>query len=311
MSIKEWLRRQAMAITLAVTNVQKNALNQEANELTAGSNLEQKKESSDLLQALLRGEVNQEVKDLRWRTYKVMKAAEKKNARLIPKMIYGENGEREFAYDEEGSIIFESATVNPRNKERALEKVVVDLTDNYPVKMVVKNEPVTNPLDSKADENMVVGYSSKNLNDTPIKIIRDFVPKFEIENYAKKMVVRTISDTEVLLEFYISKYIDPYNASSKMLVAEMNKILTNGPDKVNSLEIKEVGFISDNTIGSDDFMGYAYDIIGFDKIVDFDGYYVLKFKATVTLDGEDLMEKYREAELDRKYNEKEQRKMTI
>jgi hypothetical protein len=313
MKIKDWFKKQATAFTLAMTSVEKNALSQEGTELTHSSSVEKKKQASSLADALIKGEITQEVKELRWRTYKVIKASESNSVKMIPKMIVLEDGTREFLLDEYGSIIFEEIKVNTNNRERIMSGVILDMTDSYPLKLVINNDAITNGIISTNDETALSfkSYLSNSFNERPIKVSRDFIPKFEIENFTRKLIVRTISETEVLLEFYVSKYIDEHNMTNKLFINEINKVINNGPDKINFLEIKEVGFITYNSIGSDDFHAYSFDITSFDKIIEFDGSYVIKFKGVTTLDGLYIMEKYLEEGLEKKYSNKEKKKITI
>ena len=55
-------------------------------------------------------------------------------------------------------------------------------------------------------------------------------------------------------------------------------------------------------------MEYHYKVNGFDKLVEFDGNYIIKFKSEVILNGEYLLEKYRMKDLDAKYKNKERKK---
>lgn len=314
MSIVNWIKNKMVAIAIATSGVEKNALNQSGKKLEENVESERKMQSNDLLQALKNGEVNQEVRNLRWRTYKVMNEAQKVKANLHYKYKTNEDGTREIELDEDGNMIFDY-TIEKKDKVNDLAHVKVDTSDNYPVEMVVYNDAITKSILSVI-ENMTEGPSSEsyyagNMNDKPIHVIRDFMPKFEIENYTKKLVVRTINETEKLLEFYISKYEDPDNFSTKMLITELKKLMANGPEKINSIEIKEVGFVTHKTVGKSDFLAYGYQITSFDKIVEFDGNYVLKFKTNLLVDGASLFDKFREEELDKLYENKEKKNVTI
>jgi hypothetical protein len=48
-------------------------------------------------------------------------------------------------------------------------------------------------------------------------------------------------------------------------------------------------FVSNKDLGTRDFLAYEYDVDGFDKIVSFDGNYVIKFKATIVVNGSDIL----------------------
>jgi hypothetical protein len=81
----------------------------------------------------------------------------------------------------------------------------------------------------------------------------------------------------------------------------------NNPMLSNMLEIKDVSFTTYKTIGCDDFLYYEYEIVSLDKIVEFNEFYVVKFKANVVIEGENILEKYREEQLDEKYKNKEKK----
>ena len=70
------------------------------------------------------------------------------------------------------------------------------------------------------------------------------------------------------------------------------------------LNIKGVEFVTYKSLGVSDFLEFKYEIESFDKIIEFNGFYVIKFIANVVIDGEDITEIHRVEELDKKYNEK-------
>lgn len=150
-------------------------------------------------------------------------------------------------------------------------------------------------------------FFSTNKSEKPITIGRMFIPKFEIEKYAKKLTIRKINEKERLLEFYLSIYPDIEDRKTSFLISDIKKAISN-PISATFLEIKEVGFISHKTLGVDDFLIYHYDVISLDKIVEFNGHYVIKYRANVTINGKDVFEEHRIEELDKKYENKEKKK---
>ena len=70
------------------------------------------------------------------------------------------------------------------------------------------------------------------------------------------------------------------------------------------LEIKSVEFVTYKSLGVSDFLEFQYEIESFDKIIEFNGSYVIKFIAKVIVNGEDIMEEHRVEELDKKYADK-------
>jgi hypothetical protein len=127
--------------------------------------------------------------------------------------------------------------------------------------------------------------------EKPITVGRDFVSRFRIEEYTNKLYVRIIDKETRLLEFYVSKY-ETEDKRSKFFLNTVKKFIAR-PLNVDLIGIDTVEFISHNTIGSKDYREYKYKVTGFDKIVEHEGYHIFKFKATVTVDGLDILEEYK------------------
>lgn len=299
---------------LATSSVEKNALSQDGGkEITNTSQIQRHKQGT-LSDALIRGELTQEVKDLRWRMYKVADESENYNTKVI-------------GYDEDGFPITETTKIN---RAAGLSKIKVDNHDDYKLELVVNNDEVTlgkfldeivelnvsdivRTVDSNGNQTATIGnikgevLNSSNKPERIIRCSREFRAKFEIEGYSKKMNVRTISETEKLLEFYISKYPNENDRKTNLFLSEIKKAIRN-PRICDFIEITGVSFVSYNTTGIKDMLEFEYKISKFDKIIEFDGYYVVKFKADVIKNGNSLIEKFREVELDEKYKNKERKK---
>lgn len=329
--IKKWLQNQAVGLIAATSSVEKSILYRKEDNLELVTNQEVKHKQGTLADSLMQGIVTQEVISLRWRMYKVLQASAKLSAKIT-------------GYDEHGNPIIETSTNNTSKK--SLNKVKLDDYDNFPLELVVDNSPIVlsalegvkdvnandESIDSEithitSDENndnveeiikeseslsvRTVGeITSEELNssikqENPIKVIRKAISKFNIEQYTTKLNIRTINDEEKLLEFYISKY--PDGRKSIGLIREIKKAMLN-PRTSDLLEIDQIGFISDKTLGVNDFHEFQYKITSFDKIVEYDGFYIIKFKANVLVDGVNVLEIYRDDELDEKYRLKQQKK---
>jgi len=316
--ITNWFKRQMAALALATASVERDTLNQTSKELEGIIGHEQKYNQGTLADALDRGEITQEVKELRWRMFKVLEASDKM---LISSL----------SVDEEGYHTLDVKKVDPVAMQVRLRKVKIDDFDDYPLEMVIDNKEVTlGGMDVINDEMKIYDLEERKANikevsgvttttlgvidsesyhssirgEKPIKVIRDLRPKFEIEKYTKKLNVRKINDSEKLLEFYVSIYPDEYDRTSRMFLSELKRVIKN-PRVSDMIEISGVGFTTYKSIGVKDFHQYQYKITGFDKIVEFNGHYVIKFKADVIVNGEYLLEKYRLKELDEKYSKKE------
>lgn len=310
--LKNWFRRKMALLSLAMSNVEKNALGQQGETLNTDISKFQRHTQGQLADSLKQGEITQEVIDLRWRTYKILRETEGVTAEIV-------------GYDEHGMPIVKTKKVN---RKLGLKKVKLDPSDEYKLEMVVDNSEIViggnqameNEHISLLDEVLKsenengdliathgviksVEYFATNKSERPIMVIRNILPNFYLENFTLKMNVRTINKTDKLLEFYVSKYPDEYNRTSRLFISEVKKIMNDG---INStmLDFNKINFITYKTLGSDDFLEYEYDDISFNKIVEFNGYYVIKFIGKVKTDGNDILETHRVAELDKKYEQK-------
>lgn len=313
--ISKWLSKQIGALMLATAKVEQNALSQEGQSLGNEASKFQRHSQGTLADDLVNGVITQEVKDLRWRMYKVLEAAAQVSARVVGDL---------------DSDDYEIETYISEGTDVILSKVKLDSTDDYKLEMVVDGEAIrkgreealnTDAVDTNLAEEEFIdedGNTRKTLGvisnednehhdiEYPIKIDREDTPKFYIEKYTKKLNVKIIDETHRLVEFYISKYPSEYDRKTYLLVSELKRAMVN-PRSTNILYIDNIGFVSYKTIGVNDFRVFEYKVIEFDKIVDFDGYFVIKFKCEVTTNGEYLLEKYRETDLDNKYEKKERK----
>lgn len=313
--ISTWLSRQIGSLMLATAKVEQNALSQEGQSLGTEASKFQRHSQGTLADDLVNGVITQEVKDLRWRMYKVLEASAKVSAKVVGDLDSGE---------------YEIETYISEGTDVILNKVKLDSSDDYKLEMVVDGEAITKGreealnadaidttlatesiIDEDGNERKTLGVISNEDNEHhdieyPIKVDREDTPKFYIEKYTKKLNVRVIDETHRLVEFYISKYPSEYNRNTYLLVSELKRAMVN-PRSTNILYIDNIGFVTYKTIGVNDFRVFEYKVVEFDKIVEFDGYFVIKFKCEVTTNGEYLLEKYREADLDNKYEKKERK----
>lgn len=308
-SIKQWFAKQIGRVILSTANVEKNAFGQSGESLESDVSKVQRHTQGMLADSLVNGEVTQEVLNLKWRTYKILKATEG-----VKSTISG--------YDEDGMPIVKTTK---RNLKLGLKKVKVDEYDDYKLEMVLDNTEIalntTDMLGNKHmslfdsvmenydDDGNIVSSSHATIGaaelmatekgERPLNILREETPNFLIENYTKKLNVRKINKEERLLEFYVSIYPDEYNKNSDMFLRGVKKVIDGNKQKF--LDFEGVEFITYKTIGVEDFLMFKYKDIVFDKIVEFNGFYVIKFKAMVDINGKDILEDHKVAELELKY----------
>lgn len=308
-----WFKRRLATLSLAMANVEKNALTQTGEGLASDVTQTRRMTQGQLADSLKHGEVTQEVLNLKWRTYKILKATEGVTAEII-------------GYDDNNMPI---TRVVKKDNKKVLKKVKLDEVDKYELEMVLDNTEIAYGGNEAMDNEHVsiydiakINYDDKgevisashgeidalefyatNKTERPIKILRDNVPNFFLENFTKKLNVRKIDKDHRMLEFYVSKYPDEYNRTSRLFISNIKKAIEN-PTQNTMLNIKGVEFVTYKSLGVSDFLEFKYEIDSFDKIIEFNGFYVIKFIATVKTDGRDITEEHRVEELDKKYNEK-------
>lgn len=278
---------------LSMANVEKSSLTQTGLEFYNGVDQSQSQHQGKLMNSMIKGEVTAEVENLRWRMYKVLNETDKMTTKII-------------GYDSKGNPILERS-VKDRCKD--LENYVIDKLDDYPLKMVVLNNVIPDEsfvtLNNFNNSDDSISYIEKQVDKQtrPIEVSRKISTRFPIENYTKKLVVRTIEEDKFLLEFYVSKYVDEDNRTSRLFLSALEKTIKK-PYLSDMLELDTVEYITDKTIGVDNFLKFKYNNIVFDKIIEFDGNYVIKFFASTEINGTSLTTKFVVDELDELYRTK-------
>jgi len=331
--MSNWIKKQITNIAIAMSNVEKNAFGQEGIEISADTAKHQRLNQNSVMDALLRGEITEEVEKLRWRMYKTSASIKNYASKVV-------------GYDEDGYPIVQTSYFGDEEK---LAKIKTEPSDDYELIMVVDNtrisagtlealnqdieiydkaeestteniidEDILKEDDSVNEESNIsldidkvktIGEIKNNNVDLilPIVVNREHRPKFRLENYTKKLHIRRIKDNEFLLEFFLSKYPEQFDKNHHFFISDIKKILDN-PTRYNStVDIKDVSFITNNTVGVPDFLEFEYSVNKFDKVVEFNEFYVVKFISKVTIEARSIIEQYKNEELEQKYNNKEKR----
>lgn len=331
--MSNWIKKQITNIAIAIGNTEKNTLGQENIEGGFETAKHQRLNQNSVMDALLRGEITEEVEKLRWRIYKTSSSIKNYGSKVI-------------GYDDDGYPIMETFYMGDEDK---LKKIKTEPSDEYELIMVVDNTNVSagvnsalnldineyeEPIDSETSN--VVNQDIVNVSDEvnnqsnisldsdkfktigevkdnkvelnlPISISRNHRPKFDLEKYTKKLHIKKINHKEFLLEFFISKYPTQFDKKSDFFLSDIKKIILN-PSRYNStVDINTVSFVTDNTVGVPDFLEFEYAVKKFDKIVEFNEFYVVKFTSEVTIEAKSIIDKFKNDELEEKYKNKEKR----
>lgn len=259
-----------------------------------GSNLggiEEHNETHSVYSDLLKGEVTQEVKELRHSMY------------------YVERKSNEYAYGGNGRAIKRNDVFNFNGD--------IDKSDGYKIEIVQENKNITASLNdcginkngddiSFSDDILKSPENVKEKNNI-IKIKRDFIPSFKLEDYATQIVVKKIDDESVLLDVYVYEYPKQFDINSRMFVKAIEKIYM-GDKRSDIIEFDNIGFITLHAYGEDDFKQFEYDSVRFIDIIKYNGAYVLKFTAKVKVNGFDLIAEFYDETMAKKYENHEAKK---
>lgn len=288
----KWLKNRMLDIAIATARVEKSALNNSGVSMTddVGHTINHKQ--GTLSDALIRGELTQEVKNLRWRMYKTLMAMEDVNQVIVgyEKMVDPETGE---TYD--SPIMGEG--VDGKVK---LRKVPIDTYDDYPIHMIIENTETNNGIAERLKQN----GSEVLKTHRKVEVECYEMSRFPIHEFLKKINVRLVDEGKYLVEMCFSKYHDGYSPTHALFIKEMERAFAR--KKIDNLfELKQIGFITHNDMGVKSYKGFLYNVDNFDKFVEFNGMYVVKYMVTAEHDGLDVFEQYRVEELDAKYEAKE------
>ena len=227
-----------------------------------GTVFEQQNEQNSVYKDLLKGEVTQEVKELRHEMY------------------FSERKSHKYKYIGNGIVSKKNEIFDYPGK--------IDKTDGFPLQILQPNIEDTGTLSENLSE---VDYRIKSKKEFTIDIERDFIPRFRLEEFTNKLVVKRINENAVMLDFYTPIYKSQFNTIHKLFLKELENIYM-GDVRSDVIDFKQVEFISFRAFGTDDLKKYTYNNIEFDNILIFDGHYVIKFTADIVNDGEDLINEF-------------------
>jgi len=296
-----------LALMLALANVERNALKQRGGSLSDDIGQEQQVNQNQFILDLMQGRVTQEVKNLRWRMFKILDYLQGKDVTI--------------STDKDGNVKYEAKDKVYKQK---LKKVKIDDNDPYELELVIDNTSsetmgYTDMLDGnilkEVDETKhslgviesnplgsidLSEYTTYVKKEGKILIKRTYPPKFKLERYLKKLNVRDINGETKLLEFYVNKYPDEYDRTHKMFIIDVKKTIEN-PRISTLINIDSISFVTYKDTGISDNRYFEFAIESYDKIIEFDGSYVIKFIAKPIVWAESIIEQFREKELDSKY----------
>ena len=247
-----------------------------------GTGEERKVENDNVYAALVRGEITQEVKDLRYETYQAVKKADEYK--------YVGNG---VAVKKDKNQIFNKAKTKVFNKE--------DLS----VYMIQINDLIK----ASVSETLSAAQNGKEPEEKHrININRKWFPRFKLENYATQIVVRTKEEGGYIIDFYVPDAPRDFNPKDIYFDKEMQALYNQKARMSDIIDFDNINFISEKAFPIEDMLEFSFINMKYREINKFNGSYVLSFDATADKLGDDIAKEMYDAESERKFNKKEPRK---
>lgn len=290
-----WVKSLFFGLFLGLKKTEEKVLTSSGKDDDYIGGIQQQVREKSVAQALLRGELTQEVKELRHRVYKVDREA-KKYEYYSPMLAVkrDENMLKEAKCDKSDGYKLITVQDNYLNKDTVLETL-----NN------VKDEDIAK-LSEDGEVSINIGKVKKN-NNYAIKIERDFSPKFKIENFTKKIVVKE-HEEKVFFGLYVSIYENDDIALSRQFL-NATKRLKNGKKEdfviFNSLE-----FITRHAYGLPDMIKFKFKNIKFIDIKEYDGNYIFNFECEYQTNAEDLTKEFFDEKMEKKYETKAKKELT-
>ena len=249
---------------------------------------------------LLRGEVTQAVEELRYRTFLVEREAKKYEYYSPLKAIKRDADDlRKVKYDDSDGL--EVITIQPNRQ--ICDTVFDGIKDiDFDKSHVKYDENV------KSDVLIVDMKYFDTKNEHTIKIKRDFMPRFKLEDYCSRIVVKKLDDTHAILDLYFSQVPIEDDMKSIYFSNELKKIYE-GEKKSDILMFDELEFLTSHAYKMNDYTFFKFDNIFYRECVEYEGNYILKFKAHFAEEPLDIMDTVKSKTMEEKYKNNEKKEV--
>jgi hypothetical protein len=250
-------------------------------ELTPSISIVQQKEhGSKLMNDLIKKEVTEEVKQLRYRTYWVEEESYKYNVKLTSE---GTNVTQKSFADFTKPNVFEE--------------------ENKKV-MLVQN---TEPISSGADNDVQVQKEGIKFKQYyPLNIdYGDFFSKFKIEKYCKQVVLKRFDET-FQLDMYFNLLPSTDDRIERNLTFEIEKVFNNESKISNLIDFDTIEFTTKNAWGNKNNIRHIFKNIKNNGVSKFSSFYVLHYIVEL-VEMEDMIEQYYNENIAKEYENKTKR----
>ncbi|MBP5723700.1 MAG: hypothetical protein J6X18_09040 [Bacteroidales bacterium] len=272
-----------IALSFALKRTEEHTLRQNGDDIDAGIGAEQQINENRVSKALLKGEVTQEVKQLRYRTYKVDEEAKEQEYYSPLKAIKREKQDnRHIKYKKPEGCTLILIQPNKPEAESVYESI--------------------NKFENK----------DREPQQYTIRIKRRFVPRFRLEEYTRRLALFSREDGSTVADFYVSKYPDPSEFKAKAFIREVKTVMESGR-KSDLTDFSSFTFETYKCYNSEDYQEYTLKKCSLECFDEYDGNYIFRYvtKETPEVVNNRLSDKFYDAEMEKRYRNKEKKIATF
>ena len=231
---------------------------------------------------ILEERVTQEVEELRYTSYKVA------------------NESKKYRYVGNGKV------VKKTESQLSERHGSIDESDNLPLILIQDNNRVCEDVLTVLKE-INNKEEKKIFSDYTLKIKREIFPRFLIENYIKKIVLKE-SESNYVIDLYCSMYPSQFSEKKdKAFISELKRIKNGIVRNSDILYIDEISFVTTNAWGVDDWFKFSFNDFEFYDIIEFDGNYIIRLGCQSNVFMENLLDKIYSKTAEQKYENNEMR----
>ena len=267
----------------------------------------QQARSSSVYSDLLNQQETQRVKEVREKYYRILREAEKVDTSKIK--IVGDVDSGDWSFEIPKEHLRKKSLEDFKKHSDVLNK------ENYPIRTIQDNKHMEK-------HNTITGYNGvfdpsllpKGLYDydTTLSIERDgFTPRFEIEKFVTKIVVREKPDGRALVDLYLPLIPSQFGKIDAILISNLHQLRDEKIMKSDLTDVMKFKWFSDRAWNVEDMCLFEFDDVKYTGIDVFDGSFVLTFDCNPVHNGKDLVEKFFTKEMDEKYKNNAPKSDTI
>lgn len=283
--IWRFLRNLWIGLVIGLKKTEDEAIHQNGVNIDGDTGINQKVSDHSVAKALLRGELTQEVVDLRYRTYEVSREA--------------------------GRYTYFSPTLATKKRGQDTKFVHIENRDNREVVTIQENKVCVETVADSLHRIDADGKFTDIKSEYNITMKRGTTPRFRLEDFTRKLVVkRGDDDMSAVLDVYVSKYPDDKNVKSKPFIREIERVLATGV-RSDIFDIDSVCFETYKAYKLDDMIRFEFCDLSISAILEFDGDYIIRFIAGILDGGTDLSKEFYSERMERRYKNKEKKELNI